>query len=71
MEIEHLETSSPVTQGGIKGMGESGAIATPAAIVNAVADALSPFGVSIEATPLGPSQILALLASTQTKVVAH
>jgi carbon-monoxide dehydrogenase large subunit len=67
MDIGHIETPSPVTEGGIKGMGEAGAIAAPAAVVNAVADALRPFGVRIDRTPLTPSYILACLEAAQAK----
>jgi carbon-monoxide dehydrogenase large subunit len=42
-------------------VGEGGAIGAPPAVVNGVADALSPFGVTVTSLPLGPSQILALL----------
>ena len=61
VETDHLTTPSPLTEGGIKGMGEGGLIGAPAAVVNAVADALSPFGVSIERTPLRPCDVLALI----------
>jgi len=61
VEVDHLVTASPVTEGGIKGMGEGGLIGAPAAIVNAIADALSPFGVSIDRTPLRPCDILAAI----------
>ena len=71
MDIGHIETPSPVTEGGIKGMGEAGTIAAPAAVVNAVADALRPFGVRIERTPLTPSYVLACLESAQASEVAH
>ena len=47
--------------GGYKGVGEGGAIGAPAAVVNAVADALSPFGVRITRLPLGPADVVALL----------
>jgi carbon-monoxide dehydrogenase large subunit len=60
IEYVHLETPSP-GPGGYKGVGEGGAIGAPPAVVNAVADALSPFGVTITRLPLGPSQIIALL----------
>jgi aerobic carbon-monoxide dehydrogenase large subunit len=60
IEYVHLETPSP-GPGGYKGVGEGGAIGAPPAVVNAVADALAPFGVTITRLPLGPSQILALL----------
>ncbi|NNL87268.1 MAG: xanthine dehydrogenase family protein [Myxococcales bacterium] len=61
IEIIHIETPSTVTSGGVKGMGEAGTICAPAAVVNAVADALSPFGVSIDRTPITPSYVLDLL----------
>ena len=47
--------------GGFKGVGEGGAIGAPAAVVNAVADALSPFGVNVTHLPLGPADVVALL----------
>jgi carbon-monoxide dehydrogenase large subunit len=46
IESELQETPSPLTTLGSKGIGESGSIAVPAAVANAVADALSPFGVT-------------------------
>jgi carbon-monoxide dehydrogenase large subunit len=57
IEIAHIETPSNATEGGVKGCGEGGTIAAPAAVVNAVADALAPLGVSIETTPLTPSRV--------------
>jgi carbon-monoxide dehydrogenase large subunit len=49
----------------MKGVGEGGAISPPAAIANAVEDALATFGVRVTRTPLGPSVILALLESVR------
>ena len=60
IEYVHVETPSP-GPGGYKGVGEGGAIGAPPAVVNAVADALVPFGVTVTRLPLGPSQILTLL----------
>jgi carbon-monoxide dehydrogenase large subunit len=60
IEYGHIETPSP-GPGGYKGVGEGGAIGAPPAVVNAVADALSPFGVKITRLPLSPSAIVALL----------
>jgi carbon-monoxide dehydrogenase large subunit len=60
IEYGHIETPSP-GPGGYKGVGEGGAIGAPPAVVNAVADALSPFGVTITRLPLTPSAILELL----------
>jgi aerobic carbon-monoxide dehydrogenase large subunit len=50
--IGHLETPSPLTPGGFKGMGEGGTIGAPAAIANAVADAVKPLGVAVTMLPI-------------------
>ncbi len=60
IEFGHVETPSG-GPGGYKGVGEGGAIGAPPAVVNAVADALSPFGVTVTRLPLSPSQIFTLL----------
>jgi len=52
--IGHLETPSPHTPGGVKGMGEGGTVGAPAAIANAVADAVRPLGVSVTRLPILP-----------------
>jgi carbon-monoxide dehydrogenase large subunit len=57
IDVVHLESPSPNTLGGFKGMGEGGAINAPAAIVAAVNDALLPFGVTANHTPLTPDWI--------------
>jgi carbon-monoxide dehydrogenase large subunit len=61
IETVHLEYPSPRNPLGVKGIGEGGAISPPAAIANAVEDALAPWGVRVTRTPLGPSVVLALL----------
>jgi carbon-monoxide dehydrogenase large subunit len=61
IEYGHIQTPSRHA-GGWKGMGEGGAIASPAAVVNAVADALSPFGVVLTSQPLSPDAIVAALS---------
>lgn len=57
--IVHLESPSPARLSplGVKGLGESGAIPPPVAIANAVCDALAPFGVEFNATPIKPEDI--------------
>jgi carbon-monoxide dehydrogenase large subunit len=65
VEIAHFESPSPLTPGGIKGMGEGGAIAPPAAIANAVADALAPFGARVNAVPLTPERVLSFIEQGQ------
>ncbi len=61
IETVHLEYPSPRNPLGIKGVGEGGAISPPAAIANAVEDALAPFGATVTRTPLGPAAVEALL----------
>jgi carbon-monoxide dehydrogenase large subunit len=55
--VGHLETPSPITPGGYKGMGEGGTIGAPAAIANAVADAVRPLGIAITALPILPETL--------------
>jgi carbon-monoxide dehydrogenase large subunit len=67
IETVHLEYPSPRNPLGIKGIGEGGAISPPAAIANAVEDALSTWGVRVTRTPLGPSVVLGLLERAGAK----
>ena len=61
VRIAHLHTPSPLNPLGVKGLGEGGAMAPPAAIANAVEDALGHLGVRIDATPITPTRLAALL----------
>jgi carbon-monoxide dehydrogenase large subunit len=65
VDIAHIETPSPYTEGGIKGMGEGGVIAAPAAIANAVADALSEFSPRVNRVPLTPERVLAMIDASR------
>jgi carbon-monoxide dehydrogenase large subunit len=56
--LGHLETPSPLTLGGYKGMGEGGTIGAPAAIANAVADAVKPLGIAVTSLPILPETLL-------------
>jgi len=56
--VLHMETPSPLTYFGQKGIGEGGAIAPPAAIANAVNDALAPLGVEILESPITPRRVV-------------
>ena len=60
-EIHHLVTPSPHTEGGFKGMGESGCFPSAAALANAVGDALSHLGVEVDQTPVTPSRLWTLI----------
>jgi aerobic carbon-monoxide dehydrogenase large subunit len=59
--IEHVETPNPLNPLGVKGAGEGGTIPAPAAIIAAIEDALSPFGVHFAEIPLTPARIVAAL----------
>jgi carbon-monoxide dehydrogenase large subunit len=61
LRILHMQTPSPYSAFGQKGIGEGGAIGPPAAIANAVNDALRPLGVAVSALPITPARILAAL----------
>jgi carbon-monoxide dehydrogenase large subunit len=57
IETIHMETISPETVTGAKGVGEGGAIGAPAAIINAICDALEPFGVELFELPASPQRV--------------
>src|SRR5207302_10445601 len=66
--LDHMETPSPYTMFGVKGIGEGGAIAPPAAIANAVNDALRPLGAELVHSPISPRRVVeAILAARETK----
>jgi aerobic carbon-monoxide dehydrogenase large subunit len=65
LEIHHIESPSPLSLGGFKGMGEGGAVNPPAAIANAVTDALSPFGIAVNQTPITPEWIAMAVAAAK------
>jgi aerobic carbon-monoxide dehydrogenase large subunit len=67
IETVHLEYPSPRNPLGIKGIGEGGAISPPAAIANAVEDALAPFGVRVTRAPLGPDTVRSLLVAAHER----
>jgi carbon-monoxide dehydrogenase large subunit len=56
-ELDHTVTPSPLNPLGVKGHGESGTIAAPPAVVNAVIDALAPLGVRAIDPPLTPLRV--------------
>src|SRR5438270_5986458 len=58
IEYGHIETPAPTNPGGHKGMGEGGAIGSPPAVFNAVADALSLIGATVTSQPLGPADVV-------------
>ena len=65
IELFHLETLNGATITQAKGLGEGGAIGAPAAILNAINDALAPLGVTIDEMPATPRRIRAALRQTR------
>ena len=65
MATVHLETESPSTLGGYRGMGEGGTIGAPAAVANAVADALSGLDIQINELPVTPERLFRLIRNTE------
>ena len=59
MTVHHLETPAPDLRGGFKGVGEGGTLAPPAALANAVSDAL---GVEVNELPIDPEAVVAAYA---------
>src|SRR5262249_27481063 len=71
IRVYHTETPSPYTLFGAKGMGEGGAIAPPAAIFNAVNDAIKELGAEVTETPLTPKRLLTALARAKATNGGH
>jgi carbon-monoxide dehydrogenase large subunit len=65
LRMFHLETPSPYTEHGIKGVGEGGAIAPSGAIVNAINDALLPLGAELTEIPATPRRIVAAIVKAE------
>jgi aerobic carbon-monoxide dehydrogenase large subunit len=66
IRVLHMETPSPHTEFGMKGIGEGGAVGPPAAIVSAVNDALHRLGAEVHDLPLTPARILDAIAAAET-----
>jgi 2-furoyl-CoA dehydrogenase large subunit len=67
IEGDRLETPSPLTLLGTKGVGEGGAVVAPAAIASAVEDALAPLGIHIAALPIVPSRLWEVAAAGEKR----
>lgn len=70
LKVIHMETPSPHSMFGQKGIGEGGAIAPPAAIVNAINDALHALGAELTECPASPERVLAALAAAREGAAA-
>ena len=70
MKIDHMESPSPHTEYGIKGIGEGGAIAPAAAVVNAINDALVGLGVELREAPATPERVLTAILDARDRDAA-
>jgi carbon-monoxide dehydrogenase large subunit len=61
IDVAHIETPTADSALGAKGAGEAGTAGAPAAVMNAVNDALKPFKVRVSAQPMTPARILKAL----------
>jgi carbon-monoxide dehydrogenase large subunit len=61
VELTFLPSPSTTNPGGFKGVAENGTLSAPAAVANAIGDALAPLGVTVTSTNLGPNEIFTLL----------
>jgi carbon-monoxide dehydrogenase large subunit len=66
IEVHYLECPSPLNPLGVKGVGESGCVPAAGAVIAAVEDALSPFGVTIAEYPVTPAKLFALIAAARS-----
>ena len=71
IKIGHLHTPTPHTEYGMKGMGEGGAVAPPAAIANAVRDALFAVGAEVNETPINSRGVMAAIARVRDRVITR
>jgi len=67
IKILHTETASPLNPLGVKGAGEGGTIASIAAIIGAVENALAPFGITINEAPISPARIVELVSAARAR----
>ncbi len=65
IEIGHVETKSPLNPMGAKGVGEAGAIPTPAAFIQAIENALADYKLEILETPLSPNRLFEIMSNVK------
>jgi carbon-monoxide dehydrogenase large subunit len=69
IRVMHMQTPSPYTEFGIKGLGEGGAVGPPAAIVSAINDALRPLNVEVHDLPVTPEKILTAIDASPMRAM--
>jgi CO/xanthine dehydrogenase Mo-binding subunit len=61
VQVQLMETPTPVNPGGIKGVGQGATVGAPAAVANAVDDAIRHLGAVVRRTPLSPDRVWSLI----------
>jgi len=67
IDVEHVVYLSPINPMGIKGAGEGGAVSPPAAIANAIVDALKPLSIAITEMPITPERLWRLIRRAESE----
>ena len=67
IRIGHLVTPSPFTEYGVEGAGEGGRMVAPPAVIAAIEDALRSLGVRIDAVPITPARLRALIREAEAR----
>lgn len=65
IEVAHIQTPTATSKLGAKGAGEAGTAGAPAAVMNAINDALAPFSVHVHSQPITPQKILRALGTVE------
>lgn len=71
IEVSHIETVMPANPGGFRGMGEGGTIGAPAAVANAIADALGHLDIDITELPVTGERLFRLIQAAENKKLEH
>ena len=71
IRVFHMESPSPYTEFGVKGIGEGGAIAPAGSLANAVNDALRPLGAEVNELPMTPRRILDAIGQARPAAAAE
>jgi aerobic carbon-monoxide dehydrogenase large subunit len=70
IKLDHTVTPSPTNELGVKGIGEAGTIGSAPAVMNALIDALAPFGITDMAMPARPERVWQAIQDARTPGVA-
>jgi len=70
VDVDYIDSPTPLNPLGVKGAGQGGTIPVPACIASAISDALKPLGVRVRRTPISSSELLDLIKSARKETPA-